>query len=71
MARFRFHKLVAIAVLVATVAWMATGEFSSVGSAMNGEEATGAQQEVQPQRAPRVVAVVEPRPREHPAPHRH
>ena len=35
MARFRFHKLAALAVLVGVGAWVATGEFSSVGSAQN------------------------------------
>ena len=38
MAKIKFHKVAAIAVLVATAAWVATGEFSSVGSAA-GEEA--------------------------------
>ncbi|MGX9573125.1 efflux RND transporter periplasmic adaptor subunit [Mesorhizobium sp. f-mel] len=33
MPKYRFHKLAAIAVLVGFAAWMATGEFSSVGSA--------------------------------------
>ena len=33
MAKIRFHRIAAIAVLVATAAWVATGEFSSVGSA--------------------------------------
>lgn len=38
MPKFRFHKVAAIAVLIATAAWIATGEFSAVGSAS--EEAT-------------------------------
>lgn len=33
MPRIRFHKLAAVIVLVATAAWIVTGEFSSVGSA--------------------------------------
>ena len=33
MARFRFHKLASIIVLVGAAAWVLTGEFSSVGSA--------------------------------------
>jgi multidrug efflux system membrane fusion protein len=33
MPKYRFHKLAAIVVLVGFAAWMATGEFSSVGSA--------------------------------------
>jgi multidrug efflux system membrane fusion protein len=32
MPRFRFHKLAAVVVLIGFAAWMATGEFSSVGS---------------------------------------
>ena len=35
MAKYRFHKLAALAVLVGVGAWVATGEFSSVGSAQN------------------------------------
>ncbi|RUT79760.1 efflux transporter periplasmic adaptor subunit, partial [Mesorhizobium sp. M7A.T.Ca.US.000.02.2.1] len=30
--RIRFHKLAAVVVLIGFAAWMATGEFSSVGS---------------------------------------
>ena len=33
MAKFRFHKLAAVVVLVGFAAWMGTGKFSSVGSA--------------------------------------
>jgi multidrug efflux system membrane fusion protein len=33
MPKIKLHKLAAVAVLVATAAWVATGEFSSVGSA--------------------------------------
>ncbi len=35
MAGIRFHKVAAIAVLVATALWVGTGEFSSVGSAQD------------------------------------
>ena len=35
MARFRFHKLAALVVLVGFAAWVGTGKFSSVGSAQN------------------------------------
>ncbi|MDF1599522.1 efflux RND transporter periplasmic adaptor subunit [Mesorhizobium sp. YIM 152430] len=35
MSKFKFHKFAAIAVFVATAAWVATGEFSSVGSAQD------------------------------------
>ncbi|CCV11023.1 efflux RND transporter periplasmic adaptor subunit [Mesorhizobium sp. STM 4661] len=34
MPKFRFHKLAAIIVLIGFAAWMATGQFSSVGSAV-------------------------------------
>ena len=37
MAKFKFHKLAALAVLIASAAWVATGEFSSVGSAAIGD----------------------------------
>lgn len=33
MSKFKLHKIVAVGVLVATAAWVATGQFSSVGSA--------------------------------------
>ena len=33
MPRIKFHKVAAVVVLIATAAWVATGEFSSVGSA--------------------------------------
>src|SRR5690606_7804437 len=33
MSKFRLHKFVALGVLVATAVWVATGQFSSVGSA--------------------------------------
>ena len=32
MPKIRFHKLAAIVVLIGFAAWLATGEFSSVGS---------------------------------------
>lgn len=42
MAKFRFHKIAAIVVLVGFAAWMGTGKFSSVGSAAaEGEPAHG------------------------------
>jgi multidrug efflux system membrane fusion protein len=67
MAKFRFHKVAAVAVLVAFSAWMGTGKFSSVGSATVDEAA--AQGEAKPApapaaaetpKAPRTVAVVVP-----------
>lgn len=59
MSRFKFHKLAAVAVFVATAAWVATGEFSSVGSAS--EEAETPREEA-PQVEPRLhtVAIVDP-----------
>ena len=58
MAGFRFHKVAAIAVLVATGAWMLTGEFSSVGSATP-EAAAETAPEARAERPPRLVAVVD------------
>lgn len=67
MAKFRFHKVAAVAVLVGFAAWMGTGTFSSVGSAAT--ESEGAQGQAQPpaqapaaQEAPkgRTVAVITP-----------
>jgi multidrug efflux system membrane fusion protein len=60
MARFRFHKIAAVAVLVGVSAWVATGEFSSVGSAQN-EAPPAAAEAVEPAEAPlRTVAVITP-----------
>ena len=39
MSKIKFHKVAAIAVLVVTAAWVATGEFSSVGSAADEAQA--------------------------------
>lgn len=58
MARFRFHKVAAIAVLVVTAVWIGTGEFSSVGSAQVEAPATPAAPETPV--ALRTVAVVVP-----------
>lgn len=44
MPRIKFHKIAAIAVLVVTAAWIATGEFSSVGSASQEAEARQAEE---------------------------
>ncbi|GHD18251.1 efflux RND transporter periplasmic adaptor subunit [Tianweitania populi] len=61
MAKFRFHKLAAVAVLIGFAAWTATGEFSSVGSAAEEAEATRADQAAHaPVAPPRTVAVVVP-----------
>ncbi|MER8750259.1 efflux RND transporter periplasmic adaptor subunit [Mesorhizobium sp. M1050] len=73
MPRIRFHKLAAIVVLIGFAAWMATGEFSSVGSvAANNAKAAGVEQakapdankpkaaEAEPKAPLRTVAVVTP-----------
>ncbi|TKT75463.1 efflux RND transporter periplasmic adaptor subunit [Aquamicrobium sp. LC103] len=58
MSKFKFHKIAAIGVFLATAAWVATGEFSSVGSAAD-ETAKPAEKEQQAAPA-RTVAVVTP-----------
>ena len=65
MAKFRFHKVAAVAVLVAFAAWMGTGKFSSVGSAQTenkaeGEAATLKPAAEAPKATERTVAVVVP-----------
>lgn len=42
MARLKFHKVAAVAVLIAFAAWMGTGRFSSVGSAAPDGDVEGA-----------------------------
>ncbi|MEW9836096.1 efflux RND transporter periplasmic adaptor subunit [Mesorhizobium marinum] len=61
MAKLRFHKVAAIAVLIGVAAWVATGEFSSVGSAQN-EAADSAKTEApeEVKALVRTVAVVTP-----------
>lgn len=59
MPKIRFHKVVAIVVLVGFAAWMGTGHFSSVGSAAS-EEPKPAETTEQPKAALRTVAVVTP-----------
>jgi membrane fusion protein, multidrug efflux system len=60
MAKFRFHKVAAIAVLIGTAAWVATGEFSSVGSAASEEPVSPAVAEKEAEAAPiRTVAVID------------
>lgn len=60
MARFRFHKVAAIAVLVVTAVWIGTGEFSSVGSAQVEAPATPAAEAPETPAVLRTVAVVVP-----------
>lgn len=62
MPKLKFHKVAAVAVLVATAAWVATGQFTSVGSAATDEAAAPTKPVDKP--APvRTVAVIDP-PRE-------
>lgn len=62
MARFRFHKLAAVAVLVGFAGWMGTGKFSSVGSASAEDEAKQPKQTAPAEArvGPRTVGVIEP-----------
>jgi multidrug efflux system membrane fusion protein len=60
MAKFRFHKLAAIAVLVGVGIWVATGEFSSVGSAQNEAPPTPAEAAEEVKAPLRTVAVIAP-----------
>lgn len=64
MARIKFNKIIAFAVLVGFAAWMGTGKFSSVGSAAVEEPAKPADpkkvEAEQPAAAPRTVGVVVP-----------
>jgi multidrug efflux system membrane fusion protein len=60
MPKIKFHKVAAIAVLIATTAWVATGEFSSVGSAADEGAAAPAPEAQEEQAPPRTVAVVQP-----------
>lgn len=61
MPKIRFHQVAAVVVFVATAAWVATGEFSSVGSAAN--ENPAETPETPPQKEEvvlRTVAVIDP-----------
>lgn len=60
MAKIRFHKVAAVVVLVGVAAWVATGEFSSVGSAQDEAPPTPAQGVEQAVAPARTVAVVTP-----------
>lgn len=61
MPKIKFHKVAAVAVLIATAAWVATGEFSSVGSAAGEADAARAEARQEERQAPlRTVAVVDP-----------
>lgn len=61
MAKFKFHRLASVIVLVAAGAWVLTGEFSAVGSqAQDAPDAAVKPVEEQAKRDPRTVAVVTP-----------
>ena len=66
MPRIKFHQVAALVVFVATAAWVATGEFSSVGSAANENPAEQPKAEAEtPKVSLRTVAVIDPRRIEH------
>lgn len=60
MPKIKLHKVAAIAVLVATGAWVATGEFTSVGSAADEAAQRPAERAGQPDAPLRTVGVVNP-----------
>jgi membrane fusion protein, multidrug efflux system len=60
MAKFRFHKLAALVVLVGFAGWVASGEFSSVGSAENETAEAPAETVEQSETVLRTVATVMP-----------
>lgn len=65
MGKLKFHKIAAVLVLVATAAWIVTGEFSSVGSARQ-EEPAAATAEPEPEEpALKSVQVAVPPRQEH------
>ncbi|CAG0979816.1 Cobalt-zinc-cadmium resistance protein CzcB [Rhizobiaceae bacterium] len=59
MSKFKFHKLAAVAVTIGFAAWIATGEFSSVGSAQT-EAGTPPAEPKKADAIVRTVAVVAP-----------
>ena len=61
MAKFRFHRLLSIVVLIAAGAWVATGEVSSVGSAaQENPEAKPAEKPAETIKPPRTVPAPPP-----------
>lgn len=60
MPKFRFHKFAAILVLVGFAAWVATGTFSSVGSASDAAAERKAEAAQKPKEPLRTVAVITP-----------
>lgn len=65
MPRIKLHKIAAIAVLIATAAWVATGDFTSVGSAADEAGSPPPAAQTQRQAPPRHVAVIVPPRLEH------
>ncbi|WP_048644956.1 efflux RND transporter periplasmic adaptor subunit [Nitratireductor soli] len=61
MPKIRFHKIAAVAVLVVTAAWIATGEFSSVGSATEETQTVAEKPENAPTAAQVVIVATPPR----------
>lgn len=61
MPKIRFHKIAAIAVLAVTAAWIATGEFASVGSASQETETIAQRPENAPSAAQVVTVATPPR----------
>ena len=59
MPKIKFHKLAALVVLIGFAGWVATGQFSSVGSARNEAEQKPVAAE-QPKAPVRTVAVITP-----------
>ncbi|MGC4026078.1 MAG: efflux RND transporter periplasmic adaptor subunit [Mesorhizobium sp.] len=64
MAKYRFHKVAAVAVLIGFAAWMGTGKFSSVGSASaeneTADKAEAAKKAAENKPVLRTVAVMTP-----------
>ena len=60
MPKIKFHKIAAVAVLVVSALWIATGEFSAVGSAAVEKPTAKAAEAEQPKAIVRTVAVVTP-----------
>lgn len=58
MAKLRFHQIAAVVVLIVFAVWVATGQFSSVGSAA--QEKPQTPEKVEVKAAPPTVAVVQP-----------
>jgi membrane fusion protein, multidrug efflux system len=60
MSKFKFHQIAAVAVFAMTAVWVATGEFSSVGSAQDSESAQPGDAAPQVEERRHTVAVIRP-----------